>query len=270
MPFTTRTLARWADIREHARSGWLYRGHRCIDWKLESSLERYCERQKIEADKRSEVEQLLVREFKRAYHELGAHMPSELAYMEWLSLMQHHGAPTRVIDFTYSVYVAAYFALEKARGDCAVWALNAQWAVEQSATALGVAGKNGADQIGVRWQGSSDEQVFDQIFISTPRVQLACPLNPFLLNDRLRAQRGAFVVPGDVTTSFVANLQALPGHDDSANVVCLVLPAHDRKEALRDLFHMNVTRASLFPGLDGYAQMLSVYHPTVVDPIQWK
>ena len=38
--------------------------------------------------------------------------------------MQHHGAPTRLIDFTWSPYVAAFFALERATGDAAVWAVN--------------------------------------------------------------------------------------------------------------------------------------------------
>lgn len=46
--------------------------------------------------------------------------------MEWLALMQHFGAPTRVLDITKSSYVAAYFAIEDATAgdDCAVWAIN--------------------------------------------------------------------------------------------------------------------------------------------------
>ena len=52
--------------------------------------------------------------------------------------MQHHGAPTRLLDFTYSIYIAAYFALENADpkadpdGSCAIWAVNGVWAMEQS------------------------------------------------------------------------------------------------------------------------------------------
>jgi hypothetical protein len=38
----------------------------------------------------------------------------------------------------------------------------------------------------------------------------------------------------------------------------LILPTSIRTDAVRDLFHINVTRASLFPGLDGYAQMAIV------------
>ena len=38
--------------------------------------------------------------------------------------MQHHGAPTRLIDFTWSPYVAAFFALERTLADGVVWAMN--------------------------------------------------------------------------------------------------------------------------------------------------
>ena len=43
---------------------------------------------------------------------------------QWLALMQHYGAPTRLLDFTWSPYVAAFFALERTLGDGVVWAMN--------------------------------------------------------------------------------------------------------------------------------------------------
>ena len=65
-----------------------------------------------------------------------------------VSTMQHHGAPTRLLDFTYSVYVAAYFALENADSDgCAVWAVNGPWTLDRARNALLGLGKKSAKRL---------------------------------------------------------------------------------------------------------------------------
>jgi hypothetical protein len=98
------------------KHGWLYRGQRGADWSLQTSLER-CDRQGIPAARRVSVELELSREFRRAYHQYALHVPRPESVLEWSSVMQHHGAPTRLLDFTYSIYVAAYFALESPDGE---------------------------------------------------------------------------------------------------------------------------------------------------------
>ena len=74
-------------------------------------LRTFIER-KIKPELWEEQEERTLRIFKRKAHHFLDRTPAEEEEFEWLALMQHHGAPTRLLDFTWSPYVAAFFALE--------------------------------------------------------------------------------------------------------------------------------------------------------------
>jgi FRG domain len=212
------------------------------------------------------VEKELFREFRRAYHDYAAHPPKPESVLEWLSLMQHHGAPTRLLDFTYSIYVAAYFAVETATASAAVWAVRIDWALEESARSLRAAGKRPSDlrKLKVRFVEGT-EQIITPLLFQKRFAKLACPVNAFRLNERLRIQKGLFLAPGSINCTFMENLTAMNGHDDPKNVFRIVIPADQIRNMRAALFDMNITRRALFPGLDGYAQSLGIWHP-VFDP----
>ena len=113
MPIASMNLDSWESIATYSQTRWIFRGQKERNWNLRTSLERCFERQHIEPRAMEEVERDLIREFKRTYHNYATQVPVDSAILEWLSLMQHHGAPTRLLDFSYSIYVAAYFALEE-------------------------------------------------------------------------------------------------------------------------------------------------------------
>jgi hypothetical protein len=255
-------LKRWSQIHKFASdNAWLFRGQERADWELRTSLERCCEKLTQGDRKHAHIERQLIREFKRAYHLHAQHPPTEAAAVEWLSLMQHHGAPTRLLDFTYSIYVAAYFALERANGDCAVWAINAPWLLYEAVNMYDRAGSRSARLLYNPTEVRTERIAHRLLFRSAPQ-KLAFSLSPFRQSERLRTQRGTFIVPGDVSFSYEENLAAVPGWRDAANFKKIIIPAKLRKRAMESLHAMNISRRSLFPGLDGFAQSLNIYHPS--------
>lgn len=273
MVIACKRLESWNEIKEHDHRGWIYRGHPREDWVLKTTLERLLHRPPVSTKMtstglRTQLESELLREFRRACYQYMGHVPDRGSTLEWLALMQHHGAPTRLLDFTYSIYVAAYFALERAEEtDCAVWAVDAKWALDQSVEALRRAGKTEPDRLHAVPDEDKEKRIHPLLF-EEPFIKCAVPLNAFRLNPRLRLQKGISIVPGDGTISFMENLQALPGHDAAEHVYKLIIPLDRRAEALEALFYMNITRATLFPDLDGYARSLAVYHSSF-DPDNW-
>ena len=105
-------------------SNWAFRGERDERWPLYSSLSRYLMNFGVDTSAWPEQEARILRVFKRKAHQFLTQPPEPDDDFQWLALMQHHGAPTRLIDFTWSPYVAAFFALERTLNDGVVWAMN--------------------------------------------------------------------------------------------------------------------------------------------------
>jgi hypothetical protein len=263
--FYEKCIKKWEEIHDLQEDGWIYRGQRDSTKELKSTLERACQNYEVSLEKAKVIENRLLREFKRKYHHYSLHIPNREKTLEWLSLMRHYGAPTRLIDFTYSIYVAVYFALEEAlppeeadKG-YAVWAINGIWAINQSAILF-----EKEPQIKEFLKELIEEEkegVFDNAFRGDNPKGFACPQNPFRLNERLTIQKGVFMCPGNVTLPFEKNLCFLSGWHEKRNIKKIIIPQRLRRRALDKLFAMNISRATLFPGLDGFAQSLKVTLP---------
>ena len=96
MPITVppTTLMSWPDL--HSRLAtynhlWAFRGMANAMWPLQTSLERLLISPVVEA------EQYLLTAFQRRAHHYVRDSPALDDYLEWLALMQHHGAPTRLL-----------------------------------------------------------------------------------------------------------------------------------------------------------------------------
>jgi hypothetical protein len=70
------------------------------------------------------MEKNLIKQFKKYAHR---HVVERDSEWHWLSIAQHHGLPTRLLDWTYSPYVALHFATSSAEDfdkDGAIWKVN--------------------------------------------------------------------------------------------------------------------------------------------------
>lgn len=240
---------------------WIFKGHESTEWELSTTLERtLCKRFGKGLSDAWRWERCLSREFMRKARGFLPDPPSDTDYMEWLALMQHYGAPTRLHDWTYSFWTAVLFAVEKAEIDesksCAVWALKIDWwqeCVEEKSPLLQSMLEEGSNLNGeinfiLNKQGKPD--VPSGIW----------PLNAYRLNERVVAQRALFVVPLDVTKSFMENLCLCSEGQQmvSLRLIKFVIPCNDEiiPKCMQFLYDCNLTTSTLFPGIDGYARSL--------------
>jgi hypothetical protein len=229
--------------------GWAFRGQQDANWLLQSSLARYLSSFVHNASNWRVQEQRAIRIFRRKAHTYIADARVLSDDLRCLGLMQHHGAPTRLLDFTKSPYVAAFFALERAIGESAVYAVNTpalytDRAIPKTAPDLT------RDMIDPRRAGN-----FEKYFLpdTNPIIWFGEPTE---MDRRLIAQAGTFMVPGLLHEPLDKIFDHYASDDDLVRKI--VIPFSVRDEGMRSLYRMNITNASLFPDLEGLARSIAL------------
>jgi hypothetical protein len=259
------TLRSWRAIlnyyaqRENRWTGWLFRGDPSNS-RLESRLEKAANRYGISWSDRVRRERGLIREFKRHYHRYATSSPAPSDLIEWLSIMRHFGAPTRLVDWSYSFWVALYFATARATpGEPAsVWAIDAKWLWQRALTRLDPWLTEGLHL--ALWD-DHDPEFIDALLLGDQPAAVF-PLNAMRLNSRLAAQQGVFLAPTVLTRSFMDNLGATIGIQPSRDHfqrVSISLSHTELRRVLQGLRRMGVTGVSLFPDLPGLAEGLETF-----------
>ena len=209
-------------------------------------------------DREAEGRDLLFR-FKQQAHRYLQHLPTDDDLGSWFGLMQHHGVPTRFLDWTESPYVGMYFALEEESQEkercSAVWAIDLDWLDLKGFELLGseVATSVPDDpEVTARYLNGLLGQTGEPVIVR---------INPLRADERVAAQQAFFLCKLFHQATFnqvLIRMMTRPETPDLPVVRKLEVDGSHRIAFLKNLRSMNIHRASLFPGLDGFGQSLGL------------
>jgi hypothetical protein len=240
----------WSGELQRFRSPYAFRGLPCGTHTLSSSLVR------LAADKVDPalLEQSLLRNFRKYAHARASSGVDSIWH--WLALAQHHGLPTRLMDWTYSPFVALHFATEDPASythDGLVWCVNFVKAHELLPKQLRkLLEQEHSDALTVEMLGAFHSlDAFDSLS-SDPFVAF---IEPPSLDDRILNQFALFSIVSDPAAGLGGWLAE---HDDLVRRV--VIPAELKWEVRDKLDQANINERTLFPGLDGLSRWLERYY----------
>ena len=231
----------------------VYRGSADATWPLLTSLDRLGGSDPPHT--KGELEAHILRNFRRYSRPfLEAPLASD---WELLVTAQHHGVPTRFLDWTYSPLVAAHFATRKAAPagrDRAIWRLEWQQVHRRfELPELSLLLEDLERHLG-RGGAFTPWALFERKPDATP---FACMIEPPTLTARIGTQSAVFTLCSDRTRSFD---RFLDEHGLGGALTRFVIPA-DEAQRFRDQLDLaGMDERRLFPDLDAVAEDLRRYY----------
>lgn len=226
----------WNEFKEYVATlegrRFLFRGQN-QPWRLRTSFHR-TGRADLQRFLNEDIQALHKHLSARTRHVFNLEVPNENG--AFFNLVQHHGYPTPLLDWTYSPYVAAFFAY---RGISNQMAHKAKEADKVRIYVF--------DQ--ARWK--SDFNQLHNLSPAGPHLSIS----EFIAieNERMIPQQAASTVTNiDDIEAYVLSKQT----PEKQYLWAIDLPVKERRKVVQELGYMGITAGSLFPGLDGACEEL--------------
>jgi hypothetical protein len=238
----------WDDRINRYRSNFIYRGLDQSNFELLTSLQRI-------GGPYPKLERHLLRNFQKYAHRDAA--PGNSIW-NWMATAQHHGLPTRLLDWTYSPYVALHFTtndLTKINEDGVIWCLHY--------TELNSFLPEKLQQVIRREESNAFtaemlESVCDRLEMLDELVEkedFILFLEPPSLDERIVNQFALFSLMSSPTVRLDDWLQKHP-----ELFFRIIIPAELKWEVRDKLDQANITERVLFPGLGGLSEWLKRHY----------
>ncbi|MGD9580715.1 MAG: FRG domain-containing protein [Vampirovibrionia bacterium] len=260
---------------------WKFRGQADYDWPLSTTFERAYSTSK----KARGIEEGKIEAFKSLAHlYIKEKTPSYDDDVQWLHILQHYGGATRLLDFTYSKYIALYFAIKELLNfDASITCINTTQIIKHNNKYIDFIAKNQT------YQGENKKVISPMINddIINKCIKEGCKENYLihydakLKNKRLYAQQGTFLFPTNINKSFQEHffsfleckeedfkeqtIEELNKNLNDIKVVKIKVPKEIHKKALQELFKMNITANILFPDIQGLTMWLNEVYTKVYE-----
>lgn len=229
------------------RSHHAFRGLSDADYPLATTLMRL-------GGRYAELERHLVRNFRKYAH---GSVVEQDSLWNWVSVAQHYGLPTRLLDWTNSPYVALHFAtanVTRFERDGVVWVVDYTEVHNQLPKPLRAALDREGASIFTGEMLAREINSFEQMaeFCEEPFTVF---FEPPSIDPRIYQQYAFFSVVSDNRIAVDTWLAQHPGAGRK-----IVIPAHLKWEIRDKVDLANINERTLFPGLEGLCSWLRRYY----------
>lgn len=233
---------------------YVFRGQANAKWGLQSSLERLLGNSWT-SERARQFEDYAMSSFKSKYHIYcgGEHKPK--SKLSWLSVIQHYGGPTRLIDFTTSPYIALYFALEtynpRTGDDFSVFYLDYSALMDRSLDYIGR--KDNRFRETRETMHERQDEIFHEV-LDRYTYDVAWVSEPDESNLRIDRQYGTFLISGSLekTMNEILSLDLYANVD----IVKLTVPAVIYEGAFVALRKMGINSKTIYGDLAGLSKSI--------------